>query len=311
MNVDVLQVTVSHANTYLHYYILLSTKCLLVSIKHVYTSKRQIWHATVTKKGEKIHPPDKIRKILFDRPHLENEEGYKRPKRFLLDPRPVHDRETTIDWNQLSVASEGNASVLCFKNFNDSFVDHNYQPSLVTQELQPLTVRNIASEAQNINMFYSILFKNRTKDFITDIRKLTFGQSSNNLWFDYRYGVITASVAHDVLLKCSRLRTSSVNSLVARILQYSKPVRAASLAWGVENESFARKRYIKQNRRTHKHFQCKESGLMLHLKKPMFGASVDGYVISAVDLVAWKLNAPSHTEKKVSGNMSNNQILLS
>ena len=40
------------------------------------TSKRQIWHATVTKKGEKIHPPDKIRKILFDRPHLENEEGY-------------------------------------------------------------------------------------------------------------------------------------------------------------------------------------------------------------------------------------------
>ena len=232
----------------------------------------------VTKKGEKIHPPDKIRKILFDRPHLENEEGYKRPKLFLLDPRPLHDRETTIDWNQLSVASEGNASVLCFKNFNDSFVDHNYQPSLVTQDLQPLTVRNIASESQNINMFYSILFKNRTKDFITDIRKLTFGQSSNNLWFDYRYGVITASVAHDVLLKCSRLRTSSVNSLVARILQYSKPVRAASLAWGVENESFARKRYIRQNRRTHKHFQCKESGLMLHLKKPMFGASVDGYV---------------------------------
>ena len=112
-------------------------------------SKRQIWHATVTKKGEKIHPPDKIRKILFDR--LENEEGYKRPKRFLLDPRPVHDRETTIDWNQLSVASEGNTSVLCLKKINDSFVDHNYQPSLVMQDLQPLTVRNIASEAQNIN----------------------------------------------------------------------------------------------------------------------------------------------------------------
>ena len=171
----------------------------------------------------------------------------------------MHDRETTIDWNQLSVASEGNASVLCFKNFNDSFVDHNYQPSLVTQDLQPLTVRNIASEAQN--ELYSILFKNRTKDFITYIRKLTFGQSSNNLWFDYRYCVITYSVAHDVLLKCSRHITSSVNSLVARILRYSKPVPVASLAWGVENESFARKRYIKQNRRTHKHIQCKESGL--------------------------------------------------
>ena len=67
-------------------------------------------------------------------------------------------------------------------------------------------------------MFYSILFQNRTKDFITDIHKLTFGQSSNNLWFDYLYGLITA---HDVLLKCSRLKTS-VNSLVTKILHYSK-----------------------------------------------------------------------------------------
>ena len=47
--------------------------------------------------------------------------------------------------------------------------------------LQPLSVRIIASDAQNVNMIYSILFKNRTKDFITDIHKLTFGQTSNNL----------------------------------------------------------------------------------------------------------------------------------
>ena len=72
------------------------------------------------------------------------------------------------------------------------------------------------------------------KNLITDIHKLSSGQNSNDLWFDCRYGVITASVTHDVLLKCSRLRTS-VKSSVAKILQYSKSFRVESLAWGVEN----------------------------------------------------------------------------
>jgi hypothetical protein len=74
--------------------------------------------------------------------------------------------------------------------------------------------------------------------------------------------VITASVAHEVLCKYRKknLTASSIENLVGKILGYEKPLRTASLSWGIENEAVARKRYVRQNKLTHKHLKRYESG---------------------------------------------------
>ena len=244
------------------------------------TSKRQVWHETV-RKGEKIHPPVRMKAVSFNRPHPEYEHGYTKPKRATFDPRPLQDREVIIDWNKVFTATEGCASVLCFKSTLSS--DHQYINNSSTSKIKPLTLQFIVTDSQNFNEFESLAKENRTSDHISEIELLTKGQSSNDLWFDYRKGVITASVSHNVLTKFKKLHPSviSIENLVAKILGYPKKVKTASLSWGIEHETYARKRYIKQNRRMHKNFSCNESGLILHSENFMSGASVDGVVTCA------------------------------
>ena len=45
-----------------------------------------------------------------------------------------------------------------------------------------------------------------------------------------------------------------------KILNYSKPIRAASLSYGTEYEKYARKHYVMQNKKIHLKFECQESG---------------------------------------------------
>ena len=92
--------------------------------------------------------------------------------------------------------------------------------------------------------------------------------------------MITASVAHEVLYKYRKKNptASSIENLVGKILGYEKQLRTASLSWGIENEAFARNRYVRQNKSSHKHLKCYETGLKLHPEMVMLGASVDGMV---------------------------------
>ena len=62
--------------------------------KHV--RLKGVWHATV-RKGDKIHPPLRMEALSFNRPHLEYEHGYTKPKRTTFDPRPLQDREVVVD----------------------------------------------------------------------------------------------------------------------------------------------------------------------------------------------------------------------
>ena len=66
------------------------------------------------------------------------------------------------------------------------------------------------------------LQENRTLDYITDIEKLTKGQSENSEWFDYRKVVITASISHNILSKVRNPAGSCGDNLVARVLGYNR-----------------------------------------------------------------------------------------
>ena len=73
------------------------------------------------------------------------------------------------------------------------------------------------------------LQENRTLDHITDIEKLTRGRSENSEWFDYRKGVITASISHNFLTTVRNPARSSGDNLVARGLGYNRQVKTAAM----------------------------------------------------------------------------------
>ena len=167
-------------------------------------------------------------------------------------------------------------SALCFKTPSS---DHEYSGSFSANiKPKPMTMLSIIAKLESEAQVKDALQENRTLDHITDIEKLTKGQSENREWFDYRKGVITASISHNVLTKVRNPARSSGDNLVARVLGYNRQVKTAAMSWGIEKEKYARKRYVKEIKKQHKKFSCEESGLILHSECYMLGASVDGRV---------------------------------
>ena len=131
--------------------------------------------------------------VSFDRPHPQYVEGYVKPKSTLFDPRPFQDTQSCIDWNKLVAVSGVSASVLCFKA--PSF-DHEYSGSFSANiKPKPMTMLSIIAKLESEAQVKDASQENRTLDHITDIEKLTKGQSENSEWFEYRKGVITASIS--------------------------------------------------------------------------------------------------------------------
>ena len=97
----------------------------------------------------------------------------------------------------------------------------------VMSELKPMTLESIVCTSSSLQDFNTLLKQHRTKEEILKIENLTEGQNSNSLWFEYRAGVITASIAHQGLCKYKKKNNSpsSINNLVGRILGYSKPFK--------------------------------------------------------------------------------------
>ena len=216
---------------------------------------KQTWHEKNSKRG-RVHQPSQISKINFDRPHPERDANYSKRKRWDFDPRPVYHCESNLDWNKLLLASDGNASVLCFKNKTNKS-DPNYDESPV---YTPSTFADIVKD-MNSEDFHVFLVLNRTEGDINKIEEAK-GQSDNKLWFSFRSGVITASVANSVLSITKRLKPNpkTIENVVAKILNYSKPIRVASLSYGTEYEKYARKHYVMQNKKIHLKFECQDSG---------------------------------------------------
>ena len=82
------------------------------------------------------------------------------------------------------------------------------------------------------------------------VSKFTREQSEDPKWKEYRIGRITASKAHDVIVKYNADMTVkneiSAENLCAEICGYLPEVKSKSVQWGKQTESVARKTFNKQ-----------------------------------------------------------------
>ena len=82
------------------------------------------------------------------------------------------------------------------------------------------------------------------------VSKFTKEQSEDPKWKEYRIGRITASKAHDVIVKYTADTTVknaiSAENRCAEICGYLPKVKSKSVQWGKQTESVARKTFNKQ-----------------------------------------------------------------
>ena len=99
------------------------------------------------KRSKKVHPPQKLSSISFERPHPENDQHHRMRSRSLFDPRAANNHNVEIDGEKLRAASKGTASVLCFKNVRNEDLDPQDQ---VISELKPITLESIACNSSSL-----------------------------------------------------------------------------------------------------------------------------------------------------------------
>ena len=108
----------------------------------------------------------------------------------------------------------------------------------------------------------------------------TTEQSKDSKWKECRIGRITASKAHDVIVKYNsdmavRNETAAEN-LCAEICGYLPEVKRKSVQWGTQTEQVARNTFNKTMKKKHKNFNSTESGLVISVNYPYVAASPDG-----------------------------------
>ena len=243
------------------------------------TSKKQQWDVRISKKREKIHKPCKISSIIFSRPHPENDDcepGHSRKNYESRSRADIDVKFTAEDWEAVAEATNGTASVLQFKK-----TKFCTEVDFLVSTLSPSTVADIVCSS-DIKLFHPSLKNARTECDINNIKTMTEDQALSENWYHYRHGVITASVAHEVLCKDKSDHTitnmNSSNNLCAKICGQSNNITSSSLSWGRSNEKYAIKRYIRKTKHLHKNFTCKPAGLFIHSDYPFLGATPDSLI---------------------------------
>eukprot|EP00795_Rhopilema_esculentum_P015518 gene15518-6781_t len=178
-------------------------------------------------KAEKTHLPCEISSLLIEHSYRISKSSSHATARKEYEPRSRADLSVVFgdaDWEGVAEATDRTASVLQFKK--------NKRGQMSPHDLEKISY-------------------------------LTIGQSSSEDWKNYRLGLITASVVHEVLKKVdNELQISNFPSaydLCAKICGYYPDFSSKSVSWGKNNEDFARKRYIKKNKGKHKSFSCTTS----------------------------------------------------
>ena len=77
------------------------------------------------------------------------------------------------------------------------------------------SIDDVIQMSQSNKSFTENMSNNMTVDNIEIIESSTHSQSSNEMWYQYRKGVITASKSHDVLTKMKKVSQGSVSVDVA------------------------------------------------------------------------------------------------
>ena len=101
-------------------------------------------------------------------------------------------------------------------------------------------------------------------------------QTSTDVWFQYRKGLITASHFHEVL---HHRWVSYPTSILKSIMQYQLPnPNIPALKWGRDKEDNAIREYMSQNEPKHIQLKYFPTGLTVSTEHPFIGASPDGKI---------------------------------
>ncbi|CAC5420381.1 unnamed protein product [Mytilus coruscus] len=109
-----------------------------------------------------------------------------------------------------------------------------------------------------------------------NLEEATRNQAISSLWYQHRMGRITASKAHDVLVR----KATTAANLVKRIAGYSTYdlSKKQSVKWGVDHEDECRQAYTNHQQNHHLDLTCSPCGFFIHTIHPFLGVSPDGIV---------------------------------
>ena len=226
------------------------------------TSNPQQWGRKRSKR-KKIHQPDKTKnmKVKKTRAGLQISEEAGRLNRSAFDPRAPGERFSSFeneDWEKIAVATTGKCAVLCFiktdyvqvnKRKKAESLDSISFPPTIPEMVEKIKKKmpNASLQEKCIALKEAMKISQEEADLVS---KFTRDQSEDPKWKEYRIGRITASKAHDVIVKYNADTTVknaiSPENLCAEICGYLPEVKSKSVQWGKQTESVARKTFNKQ-----------------------------------------------------------------
>ena len=147
-----------------------------------------------------------------------------------------------------------------------------------------LSIDDILLLSENITVFQTNLTHKMTEANIEKIEVLTRGQSTNEHWYNFRKGVITASKAHEIKTKMEKvvrgvggyINMWSLNQKVSGLIFVSPDIPA--LKYGRTMEEEAVNAFYNEMSKKHKNLNLEECGLFLEKDMPYVGGSPDRIV---------------------------------
>ena len=145
------------------------------------------------------------------------------------------------------------------------------------------SIDDIILMSDSISSFNKHVSNNMTSGTIKKIENMTHGQNKNEVWYQFRKGVITAPKCHDVHTKMVKVNKGHSNvdmwPLHQKIsgLVFTNPDIPA-LKYSRVMEDDAANCFTEIMKKKHKNFQLHECGLYLHNKVPYIGGSPDQIV---------------------------------
>ena len=199
------------------------------------------------------------------------------PKVIKFDPRAPHHR--TRDVERVRTLSENLQNCLASSSF---FLFHDLKSKCSemrpTEEVQHQQEGLAFTDSYDIatNRFKRMMDEHASGLTITDeeiqeTERSTRGQSANNLWFDRRKTVLTASNFG----KAAKTKVEPSNKVKA--ILYSN-FTTESVQYGIESEPKAVDLFVSQMNKEGIAVKVEEVGLLISKEKPYLGASLDRIV---------------------------------
>lgn len=170
-------------------------------------------------------------------------------------------------------------------SFSDSILAHSYEETIETSQMSILSLpkRTFKNDSGIGFEEEATAFYEKCTKMDIDTRKidtLTFGQASNNEWYDQRRGAITATKFHDVI-KVWDGSKKKYESLVKSIMEKKSTddlKNVPAIKWGRTKEKKAKSEYLTKFTKFHKDLIIEEHGLVVYEKCHFIRGSPDGIV---------------------------------